>query len=61
MRHDAPKAEVAALRIALRKALDILKRDTDAIHAGVDFQVKRKLLAAGRAAARSSCSSCPQR
>ena len=40
MRHDAAKPEVVALGIALHKALDILKRDTDAIHAGVDFQVK---------------------
>jgi len=44
--HHATEFQVAALRVALRKALDVLQRDTDAIHPCVDFQVKRELFAA---------------
>ncbi len=46
MSHNAAEPQVPAFRIVLREALDILNWDADAIHPGVDFQVKRKLLAA---------------
>src|SRR5260370_2166196 len=47
VRHEAPEPEVLAFRESAREAFHVAFGDTDAVHAGVHFQMKRNRFARG--------------